>query len=200
MADWLQWLLCQELQPPIEVKSVRLSVNFKDLFCNYNKGDCQCSSILSTLNNLFKPLNLKSTIYIFTSEKNSWVFVFLDPIMCNEMVIFCVLKLIFIKLNDKQNNKNILIMLQVKLLVFLILWRVPGRGEVRGVEHGEVCEPAWQVWLERNLRARAQGRPRLPRISRRQWIRPRAGFYFGSFWQCLHLILVWDLSFKVFPR
>ena len=67
---------------------------------------------------------------------------FLDPIMCNEMVIFCVLKLIFIKLNDKQNNKNILIMLQVKLLVFLILWRVPGRGEVRGVEHGEVCEPA----------------------------------------------------------
>ena len=49
------------------------------------------------------------------------MFVFLDPIMCNEMVIFCVLKLIFIKLNDKQNNKNILIMLQVKLLVFLIL-------------------------------------------------------------------------------
>ena len=94
---------------------------------------------------------------------------FLDLTMCNKEVIFSVLKLIFIKLNYKQNKINILIMLQVmKLLVFLIPGRAQDHGGEHGEVHGEVCEPVEQVWLERILRVRAQGRPRLPRISRRQ--------------------------------
>ena len=61
-------------------------------------------------------------------------------------MIFSVLKLIFIKLNYKQNKINILIILQVmKLLLFLIPGRVPDHGgehgEVHGEERGEVCEP-----------------------------------------------------------
>ena len=88
-------------------------------------------------------------------------------------MIFSVLKLIFIKLNYKQNKINILIILQVmKLLLFLIQGRVLDHGGEHGgdhgEEHGEVCEPVEQVWLERILHVPAQGRPRLPRTSRPQ--------------------------------
>ena len=60
----------------------------------------------------------------------------------------------------------------MKLLVYLSPGRLLGRGEehgeLHGEEHGEVCEPGEQVWLERILHVPAQGRQRLPRISRRQ--------------------------------
>ena len=68
----------------------------------------------------------------------------------------------------------------MKLLVYLSPGRLLGHGEehgelhgeehgeLRDEEHGEVCEPGEQVWLERILHVPAQGRQRLPRISRRQ--------------------------------
>ena len=84
-------------------------------------------------------------------------------------MIFSVLKLIFIKLNYKQNKINILIILQVmNLLVFLIPGRDLVHDEVHGEEHDEAGEPVEQAWQERSLRVQAQGRPRHPRISRRQ--------------------------------